>query len=208
MPDVVQVIKRQHRVIDSLLTQAEQEGADVQALMRQVADLLKPHSEAEESFVYPKMREKQASETAMVKDGVAEHHHIEGMLDELLVEDPDGPGYDGKLAALIGELRHHVEEEEQDLLPVLEKKAGEQEREAMGRRFLEQTGQAGGGAGSDADAASASPAGSSSAASGSAGDSGEEPTKAELYEKAKEQDVAGRSTMTKDELKQAVDGEG
>lgn len=199
MPDVVQVIKQQHRVIDSLLSQAEQEGADVRALMQQVADLLKPHSEAEESFVYPAIRNKQADETEMVKDGVAEHHHLEGLLDQLLVEDPEGPGYDGKLAALIGELRHHVEEEEQDLLPVLEKKAGDQEREAMGRRFLEETGQADGGVGSDAPSAGTSGGGGSS-------DSGDEPTKAELYEKAKEQDIEGRSTMSKDELKQAVEG--
>jgi len=192
----VKVIKEQHRVIDSLLSQAEQEGADVRALMQQVADLLKPHSEAEESFVYPSIRQKQADETEMVKDGVAEHHHLEGLLDQLLVEDPEGPGYDGKLAALIGELRHHVEEEEQDLLPVLEKKAGEQEREAMGRRFLEETGQADGGAGSYA-----GPASSGSGGSG-------EPTKAELYDKAKEQEIEGRSTMTKEELKEAVEGQG
>jgi hemerythrin superfamily protein len=192
----VKVIKEQHRVIDSLLSQAEQEGADVRALMQRVADLLKPHSEAEESFVYPTIRQKQADETEMVKDGVAEHHHLEGLLDQLLVEDPEGPGYDGKLAALIGELRHHVEEEEQDLLPVLQKKAGEQEREAMGRRFLEETGQAGGGAGSDAGPASSGPGGS------------DEPTKAELYDKAKEQEIEGRSTMSKEELKEAVEGQG
>jgi hemerythrin superfamily protein len=188
MPDVVEVIKKQHKVIDSLLSQAEQEGADVRTLMQQVADLLKPHSEAEESFVYPAIRQKQADEAEMVKDGVAEHHHLEGLLDQLLQEDPEGPGYDGKLAALIGELRHHVEEEENDLLPVLEKKTASAEREAMGRRFLEETGQASGGAGSDVGSAS-------------------EPTKAELYDKAKEQDIEGRSTMSKDELKQAVERE-
>jgi hypothetical protein len=121
------------------------------------------------------------------------------MLDELLTEDSEGPGYDGKLAALIGELRHHVEEEEQDLLPVLSTKAGAQERQAMGRRFLEETGQVGADAGSGSGSASGSAAGSGS---------GEEPTKAELYEQAKEQNIEGRSTMTKDELKQAVEGKG
>jgi hemerythrin superfamily protein len=199
MPDVVDVIKAQHRMVDSLLTEAEQEGADVKAIMQKVAALLKPHSEAEESFVYPAIRQKKASETEMVKDGVAEHHHLEGILDELLTEDSEGPGYDGKLAALIGELRHHVEEEEQDLLPVLSTKAGAQERQAMGRRFLDETGQVGADAGSGSGSASGSGSGSSS---------GEEPTKAELYEKAKQQDIEGRSTMTKDELKQAVEGKG
>jgi hemerythrin superfamily protein len=204
MPDVVQVIKEQHKVIGDLLSQAEQEGADVKTLMQQVADLLKPHSEAEESFVYPAIRQRKADEGEQVKDSVAEHHHHEGMLDDLLSQEPDAPGYDGTLAALIGELRHHVEEEEQDLLPVLEKKAGEQEREAMGRRFLEETGQAGGGVGSDAGSASSG----SASSSGATGSGSDEPTKAELYEKAKEQDVEGRSTMTKDELKEAVEGQG
>jgi hypothetical protein len=69
----------------------------------------------------------------------------------------------------------------------------------MGRRFLEETGQAGGGSGSSGSG--------SSSRSGSSG-SGDEPTKAELYERAKERDVEGRSTMSKDELKQALEGEG
>jgi hypothetical protein len=47
---------------------------------------------------------------------------------------------------------------------------------------------------------------------GSRGDSygdgdadGDGPTRDELYEKAKEQDVPGRSSMTKEELRDAVD---
>jgi hemerythrin superfamily protein len=94
--------------------------------------MLMPHSEAEESFVYPEIRRYEPEETAEVHDGTAEHHHIEQLMRELLSEDPDGPGYDGKLAAMVAELRHHVEEEEEDLLPVLsEKRAG------SGREWLE-----------------------------------------------------------------------
>lgn len=33
----------------------------------------------------------------------------------------------------------------------------------------------------------------------------DEPTKDELYEQAQELDIPGRSTMTKDELQQAID---
>ena len=54
MADVVELRKAQHRRIDELLTQAEQaEPEQMAALLRQVADLLLPHSEAEESFVIP-----------------------------------------------------------------------------------------------------------------------------------------------------------
>lgn len=36
-------------------------------------------------------------------------------------------------------------------------------------------------------------------------DSGDQPTKDELYEEAKQRDIAGRSNMSKDELQKAVD---
>ncbi len=102
--------------------------------------MLTPHSEAEESFVYPRISELQPKEDDEVKDGAAEHHHAEQVLSELLAEDPDAPGYDGKLAGLVGELHHHIEEEESELLPVLSDKAGDDERDAMGDRFLAVTG--------------------------------------------------------------------
>lgn len=188
MTDVVELIKAQHRKVDGLLKQAEAGKGDVAALLRQVSDLLVPHSEAEESFVYPAIREHQKSEASEVTDGVAEHHHMEGLLQELLGQEPGSPGFDGKLAAFVAELRHHVEEEEQDLLPVLSKKASAAERESLGSRFAQATGD-------DGSAGSAATSGSASGGQ----------TKEELYEKAKAQDVPGRSTMSKDELKQAVD---
>ena len=117
-----------------------------------------------------------------VKDGVAAHRHIEDLLEQLLEEDPDGPGYDGKLAAMVGELRHHIEEEEQELLPVLAEKVSSQQRADLAARFVKATGWTGGDSASKDD----------------------QPTRDELYEKAKEQKVPGRSRMNKAELADAV----
>lgn len=183
--DVVTLIKAQHREMERLLNQAAQEEADTLTLLRQVHELLVPHSEAEESFVYPAIAKADPEEGEDVKDGAAEHHHIEGLLKQLLDEDPDEPGYDGKLAAMAGELRHHVEEEEQELLPVLEEKASSRQRANLAARFVKATGWTG---------------------KGSSGlGKNEQPTRAQLYEKAKEQKVPGRSTMNKAELTEAVD---
>ena len=46
--------------------------------------------------------------------------------------------------------------------------------------------------------------GGSGGSSGGSGDSDEEPSKQELYDKAKELDIEGRSNMDKDELQRAV----
>jgi hemerythrin superfamily protein len=189
--DVVDVIKAQHREIDRLLEQAMSGGADTASLLRQVSDLLTPHSEAEESFVYPAIAQRAPQEEGEeVKDGVAEHHHIEQVLQELLAGDPDEPGFDGKLAGLVGELRHHVEEEEEELLPVLAEQASDEDRAQLGARFAEQTGWTGRTGGAN---------------DGSGGGKSGDLTRDELYEKAKEQEVPGRSSMTKAELEQAVE---
>lgn len=194
MADIVDLIKVQHRHMDELLEQAEKaEPDEVLDLLKQVAGLLLPHSEAEESFVYPAIRNYDDSEADEVHDGVAEHHHVEELMQQLLTEEPGGPGYDGKLAAMIGELRHHVEEEEEELLPVLTEKASAEEREELGVRFAEVTGY------QLEDAAERRGA----AASAASGDGGA--TRDELYQQAKEQDVPGRSSMTKDELARAVE---
>ena len=115
-----------------------------------------------------------------MQDGVAEHHQIEEMLQNLLRGNPDDPGYDGTLAAITGEVRHHVQEEEEELLPLLAQRSTPEERDEMGRRFAEAT------------------------AGGRGRPRGGERTRAELYEEAKRQEIPGRSRMTKDELARAV----
>lgn len=174
MPDIVEIIKEQHRQVDALLTRAEEGDGDSQALMQEVARLLLPHSEAEEAFVYPAIRDLAGEIGEEIKDGTTEHHQVEEMLQNLLRGDGDDPGYDGTIAAIAGELRHHVQEEEQDLLPILAERLDETERAEMGRRFLEATGDM------------------------------HEATKRELYEKAREQHIPGRSHMNKQELADAL----
>jgi hemerythrin superfamily protein len=200
MTDVVELIKDQHRRMEGLLEQAEKADPEqMHGLLQQVADLLVPHSEAEESFVYPAIRRHDQSEAEEVKDGTAEHHHIEGLLQELLAEDASSPGYDGKLAAMIGELRHHVDEEEQDLLPVLSEEAGDAEREELGRRFAEATGH---------DRKVHGRTGSGHAQGrGDARGGDEGRTREELYQAARARDIAGRSTMSKEELSRALDAD-
>jgi hypothetical protein len=209
VPDVVPLIKSQHREIEELLEQAQQEGADTHALLGRVAGLLGPHSAAEESFVYPRIAQLQADEAEEVHDGTAEHHHAESLLAELLAGRPGEPGYDGKLAALAGELKHHVEEEESELLPVLSAKASDEERERLGERFAAQTGHAEVRPDQVDSGRKSSPrSGASSGPGPGPGSGSDRPTKAELYERAKRADIPGRSSMTKDELAKAISERG
>jgi hemerythrin-like domain-containing protein len=137
MAGVVTLIKEDHRKLEALFKQLESEPDDVRAVLRQVAELLVPHSKAEEQVVYPAIKSTSPEESEEVDDGIAEHHHVEEVLDQLLSGDPEAPGADGLIAAMIGEVRHHVEEEEQDILPKFADAATNQQLSELGERFQE-----------------------------------------------------------------------
>ena len=117
MAGVVTLIKEDHKELERVFVKLENEQGDIKELLQTVAELLIPHSKAEEQIVYPAIRAAVPDDKADVDDGLAEHHHVEATLKKLLASDPDAPGADGLIAAMIGEVRHHVEEEENEILP-------------------------------------------------------------------------------------------
>jgi len=188
--DVIDLIEHDHREVEQLFARLEA-GGDQDALLRQVAEELIAHSKAEEEVVYPAITAAASEEKEDVKDGTAEHHHIEHMLEQLLQQGADAPGSDGAIAAVVAETRHHVEEEEHDILPAFREASTAEQRAELGRRFTEAKERARGSAGASG--------------SGSGGGAAGDKTRDELYEEAKEADVKGRSSMTKDELARALD---
>jgi hemerythrin-like domain-containing protein len=135
MAGVVTLIKEDHQKLEGVFKKLEAGNGDTKLLLQQVAELLIPHSKAEEEVVYPAIKKIVPSESEDVDDGLAEHHHVEEVLKQLLATDPDEPGADGLLAAMIGEVRDHVEEEEEDILPQLVKEANNQQLAELGEQF-------------------------------------------------------------------------
>ena len=128
MSGVVTLIKEDHQKLESVFKKLEKaEPSEIPDLLRQVQELLVPHSKAEEQVVYPAIKSIVPDESSDVDDGLEEHHHVEQTLQELLASDPEAPGVDGLIAAMIGEVRHHVEEEEEEILPSFSKAATNQQ---------------------------------------------------------------------------------
>ena len=130
------LIKDDHHKLESVFKELESaEPAEIKDLLQQVARLLIPHSKAEEQVVYPAIKRIVPSEESDVDDGLAEHQHVEETLTQLLASDPEAPGVDGLIAAMIGEVRHHVEEEEEEILPAFSDAATNQQLSELGREF-------------------------------------------------------------------------
>ncbi len=133
MAGVITLIKDDHKKLEAVFKKLENaEPSETKALLKQVAELLIPHSKAEEKVVYPAIKAAAPDEASDVDDGLAEHHHVEQTLKQLIASDP---GVDGLIAAMIGEVRHHVEEEEQEILPKFSDAASTQELSELGDRF-------------------------------------------------------------------------
>ena len=136
MSGVITLIKQDHQQLESVFKKLEKaEPSEIPGLLQQVAELLVPHSKAEEQVVYPAIKASAPDEATEVDDGLAEHQHVEQTLKELLASDPEAPGVDGLIAAMIGEVRHHVEEEEQENLPAFGKAASNDLLSELGDRF-------------------------------------------------------------------------
>ncbi len=136
MSGVITLIKDDHAKLEAVFKRLESaEPNQIPDLLQQVSELLIPHSKAEEQVVYPAIKATVPDEQDDVADGVEEHHHVEATLQQLLSSDPAAPGVDGLIAAMIGEVRHHVEEEEEEILPAFAKAASNQQLSELGEQF-------------------------------------------------------------------------
>jgi hemerythrin-like domain-containing protein len=116
--DVVDLLSADHREFDAVFTQLEglfgQKDPDVLRRKRELVDdvtigLVK-HSVAEETQVYPRVEKQVDKEEA--EHSKHEHAEAEETMKRLERMDADDPGFDGAVAELIQEIRHHVQEEE------------------------------------------------------------------------------------------------
>jgi hemerythrin superfamily protein len=136
MSGVITLIKDDHAKLESVFKKLESAEPDqIRDLLEQVTEMLVPHSKAEEEVVYPAIKATVPDEGEDVDDGLEEHHHVESTLAQLRSSEPDAPGVDGLIAAMIGEVRHHVEEEEQQILPAFAKAASNQQLSELGEQF-------------------------------------------------------------------------
>ena len=138
MAGVVTLIKDDHKELEAVFRKlVSAEPTEITDLLQQVKRLLIPHSKAEEQVVYPAIKRLVPSEESDVDDGLAEHQHVEETLKQLLASDPESPGVDGLIAAMIGEVRHHVEEEEEQILPAFAEAATNQQLSDLGQQFTD-----------------------------------------------------------------------
>jgi hemerythrin superfamily protein len=120
--NALDLLRRDHRHVMALLkkfdkTEAEDEQ---QALCRQIVDELRLHTEIEERVFYPYLREATARED-LFQEASIEHDTAKQLLEQLPNEEPGSPRYKAMMKVLAEYVAHHMQEEEHEIFPQVEK---------------------------------------------------------------------------------------
>jgi hemerythrin superfamily protein len=136
------LLETDHRAVDQLFR--EYEGltgtAGVSALREPVDRMIRElsvHAAIEEQILYPAVRSELPGGAAMAEEARQEHQQAKEVLRRLDRMDPSDAGFDSSVRELIGDVRHHVEEEEGEMFPKLRMTLSQQRLIEMGIKMQE-----------------------------------------------------------------------
>lgn len=133
--DLVTIITRDHREVEAVFKELEGGSGSAQHrrdLANHVTAELVRHAVAEEMYMYPAIREHLDDGDRLADHELEEHGEVEQLLKDLDGVDADDPEFDRMLTKLIGDVRHHVEEEESEILPKLQEACGPERMHELG----------------------------------------------------------------------------
>ena len=123
--DAITLIENDHRVVEGLFTTFENLGPDGDTAERwrtvhSAIEELRLHATMEEQVFYPAVQEALGEEgDELVEESLREHAEVKETLAEIEALDAPSTVFQQRVTALIEEVRHHVDEEEQEILPKL-----------------------------------------------------------------------------------------
>ena len=162
--------------------QEKDDTATMQEVATKIFEELKVHTEIEEKIFYPAVHDLDAV-AEVVDEGLEEHHVVDVLMEEAQKLDPSDPQWVAKVTVLIENVEHHAEEEETELFPKVRSETSAPTRQDWGQRMERHKAELGAPTSADA----------------------ENLTTEELKRLAAEQQIPGRSTMSREDLVATVD---
>jgi hemerythrin superfamily protein len=138
--DAVALIKADHRRVEQLFREFEEAGDRAyktrQQLVERMIRELEVHATIEEETYYPAVEAKAKKDgKELVAEAVEEHHVVRILLGELAGMSAEDEAFDAKVTVLMENVRHHVEEEEEEMLPQSEEVLGKEELTGLGEEM-------------------------------------------------------------------------
>jgi len=134
--DAITLLKNDHKTVNELFKKFEKAGANAHKtkakLVEQIIHELAIHAAIEEVAFYPFIKGVSPDVTDDVLESLEEHHVVKWLLSELEGMSPKAERFDAKVTVLIENVRHHVEEEEQDMFPRVRKLLSRSDLQELG----------------------------------------------------------------------------
>ena len=134
--DAIVLLKNDHKDIRKAFTDFEKAGENAHAAKGKIVDriieLLTVHTYVENEVMYPRVRELLPEVEDDVLESYEEHHVADVLVVELAALKPEHERFTAKTTVLIENVRHHMDEEEQDWFPKV--------RDGLSRTVLQEIG--------------------------------------------------------------------
>jgi len=114
---VIEMLKEDHEKVKGLFEDFESaEGRERADIAATAIMELEVHADLEEKLIYPAIR-KHIDEDEMMNEAVEEHHLVHVLIKELKKLKPKDEVFQAKFKVLGELVKHHIEEEEGEMLP-------------------------------------------------------------------------------------------
>ncbi|GAA5167953.1 MULTISPECIES: hemerythrin domain-containing protein [Amycolatopsis] len=137
--DLISVITTDHREVEQIFQELET-GEGTPDHRRRLADHviteLVRHSVAEEQLMYPAARRYLDNGDELADHELEEHAEAEQVMKQLENVPADDPRFDQLLGDLMKDIRHHIKDEEEDLLPKLQQACSAEELRELGEKVV------------------------------------------------------------------------
>jgi hemerythrin-like domain-containing protein len=137
--DALELLIDDHREVEELFTRFERSGPGAQKrrqqLVTRMVESLSMHAAIEEQVFYPMARQEVPDTNDDVLEALEEHHLVKLTLNELEGLDPNHERFAAKVSVLMENVRHHVEEEENELFPEIRRALGDERLREIGREL-------------------------------------------------------------------------
>jgi hemerythrin-like domain-containing protein len=134
--DAIVLLKDDHKQIRKVFRDFQSAGDEATdrkgKLVDTMIELLTQHTYIENEVMYPRVRELLPDLEDDVLESYEEHHVADVLVVELANMKPDAERFDAKTMVLIENVRHHIDEEEDEWFPKV--------REGLGRKTLQEIG--------------------------------------------------------------------
>ncbi|MEP7035142.1 MAG: hemerythrin domain-containing protein [Dermatophilaceae bacterium] len=138
--DAIVALKNDHQEIRKLFRDFQGAGANATIAKGKIAtriiEELTVHTFLENEVMYPDVRKRMPELEDEILESYEEHHVADVLCMELYAMAPDAERFDAKVAVLIENVTHHMDEEEEEWFPKVRKGLSRATLQDIGARML------------------------------------------------------------------------